>query len=346
MTVASFIPAKESDVRDQREALRARLAAYPFMLAPMAGVTDPVYRQMAIEHGCPLCYTEMVSVAGLAHGGQKTWELVDPGDAEPQIAVQLFGSKPEQFAPAAHAVLERLGERLALIDINMACPVPKVFKKGEGSALMEDPERACDIVMETLRGAAGAVPVTCKIRAGVYMANEIAPEFARRLEDVGACGIAVHGRAAKQFYTGTADWGVVQRVAEAVEVPVIGSGDVMSAERCVAMLCETGAQGVFVARGSYGNPWIFDAAYSLWRDGVLPEPPSVMERLDTLELHVRRAAASAIHMVRLRPVTCWYIKGLPSAAQWRGRTMSCSTFDDYLSLIDDMRTAVREHGLE
>ena len=109
MTVASFIPAKESDVRDQREALRARLAAYPFMLAPMAGVTDPVYRQMAIEHGCPLCYTEMVSVAGLAHGGQKTWELVDPGDAEPQIAVQLFGSKPEQFAPAAHAVLERLG---------------------------------------------------------------------------------------------------------------------------------------------------------------------------------------------------------------------------------------------
>ena len=331
---------------DQVEALRARLAAHPFMLAPMAGVTDEVYRQMAVEHGCPLCYTEMVSVAGLAHGGQKTWELVDPGAAEPQIAVQLFGSRPEQFAPAAHDVLERLAGRLALIDINMACPVPKVFKKGEGSALMEDADRACAIVAETLRGVDGAVPVTCKIRAGIYMGQEIAPEFAKRLEAAGACGIAVHGRAAKQFYTGTADWGVVQRVVQAVEVPVIGSGDVMSAGRCVAMLAETGCAGVFVARGSYGNPWIFRDAYSLWKTGEAPQPPTVMERLDTLELHIRRAAASASHMVRLRPVTCWYIKGLPAAAQWRGRAMACSTLDDYLALLDDMRAAVREHGME
>ena len=156
----------------------------------------------------------------------------------------------------------------------------------------------------------------------------------------------MHSRAAKQFYTGTADWGVVQRVVQAVEVPVIGSGDVMSAERCVAMLAETGCAGVFVARGGYGNPWIFRDAYSLWKTGETPQPPTVMERLDTLELHIRRAAASASHMVRLRPVTCWYIKGLPAAAQWRGRAMACSALDDYLALLDDMRAAVREHGME
>lgn len=339
-------PVNEAACAPQAQNLRDRLARHPFMLAPMAGVTDAVYRQMAVEHGCPLCYTEMVSVAGLAHGGQKTWELVEPGPAEPQIAVQLFGSRPEQFAPAAHDVLERLGKRLALIDINMACPVPKVFKKGEGSALMEDPEGACACVRETLAGVGGAVPVTAKIRAGVYMGQELAPDFARRLEEAGACGIAVHGRAAKQFYTGTADWSVVRRVAQAVEVPVIGSGDVMSAQRCVDMLAQTGAQGVFVARGSYGNPWIFEQAYALWHTGTLPQGPSVADRLDALELHVRRAGAAQSHMVRLRPVTCWYIKGLPGAAQWRGRAMACAELDDYLTLIDDMRVACREHGLE
>ena len=343
---AASSPVEAGVQANQVEALRARLAREPFMLAPMAGVTDPVYRGIAIEHGCPLCYSEMVSVAGLAHGGQKTWELVDPGEGEPQIAVQLFGSKPEQFAPAARDVLERLGARLALIDINMACPVPKVFKKGEGSALMADPERACACLRETLRGVDGAVPVTAKIRAGIYMGEELAPEFAQRLQEAGACAIAVHGRAAKQFYTGSADWGVVERVAQAVNVPVIGSGDVMSAQRCVDMLAQTSAAGVFVARGSYGNPWIFEHAYSLWRTGVLPEAPSVSERLDTLEVHIRRAAQSAAHMVRLRPVTCWYIKGLPAAAQWRGRAMACATLDDYLSLLDDMRTALHEHGME
>ena len=333
-------------VADQKQALRQRLAREPFMLAPMAGVTDPVYRRMAIDHGCPLCYSEMVSVAGLAYGGQKTWELVDPGEGEPQLAVQLFGSRPEQFAPAAHDVLQRLGGRLALIDINMACPVPKVFKKGEGGALMADPERACACLAETLRGVDGAVPVTAKIRAGIFMGEELAPDFAKRLEEAGACGIAVHGRAAKQFYTGTADWGVVARVAQAVEVPVIGSGDVMSAQNAVDMLRQTGAAGVFVARGSYGNPWIFEHAYSLWRTGVLPGAPSIAEKLDTLELHIRRAAASASHMVRLRPVTCWYIKGMPAAAQWRGRAMACSQLDDYLALLADMRKAVQEHGME
>lgn len=315
------------------------------MLAPMAGVTDPTYREICVEHGAPLCYSEMVSVAGIAYASSKTWELVDPAPGERQIAVQLFGSRPEQFAPAAAAVVERLGERLALLDINMACPVPKVFKKGEGSALMDDPERACSIVVETLRGAAGAVPVTCKIRAGIYQGEELAPEFARRLVDAGACGVAVHGRAAKQFYTGVADWSVIRRVVEAVEVPVVGSGDVYDPEDCVRMLEETGCAGVFVARGSYGNPWIFERAYALRETGELSAAPSVAVRLATLREHIERFSARGGHMARLRPVTCWYIKGLPAAATWRDRAMQCRSEGDYLGLIDAMEQACREHGM-
>ena len=332
-------------MRGQTGAFAARLAAHPFMLAPMAGVTDPTYREICVEHGAPLCYSEMVSVAGIAHGSEKTWELVDPAPGERQIAVQLFGSRPEQFAPAAEAVVERLGERLALIDINMACPVPKVFKKGEGSALMDDPDRACAIVAETLRGAAGAAPVTCKIRAGIYQSEELAPEFARRLEDAGADGVAVHGRAAKQFYTGKADWGVIRRVVEAVGIPVVGSGDVYTPEDCLRMPEETGCAGVFVARGSYGNPWIFERAYALRETGELPPAPSVATRLATLRDHIERFSARGCHMARLRPVTCWYIKGLPSAAVWRDRAMACRGAGDFLALVDAMEQACREHGI-
>lgn len=345
MTERCFAPVSEDNVRAARTAFADRLAAHPFMLAPMAGVTDPTYRELAVEHGCPLCYSEMVSVAGIAHASDKTWELVDPAPGERQFAVQLFGSRPEQFAPAAAAVVERLGERLALLDINMACPVPKVFKKGEGSALMDDPERAVSIVVETLRGAAGAVPVTCKIRAGIYQSEELAPDFARRLEEAGASGVAVHGRAAKQFYTGKADWSVIKRVVEAVEIPVVGSGDVYEPSDCVRMLAETGCSGVFVARGSYGNPWIFERAYSLWRTGVELPSPSVAERLATLRDHIERFSARGCHMARLRPVTCWYIKGLPAAATWRDRAMQCRSADDFLALVDAMETACREHGM-
>jgi len=343
--MAQVEPAHANPVLGQVEALAARLAEHPFMLAPMAGVTDPSYREVAVEHGAPLCYSEMVSVAGLAHASQKTWDLCDPAPGEAQVAVQLFGSRPEQFAPAAQKVIDRLGDRLALIDINMACPVPKVFKKGEGSAMMATPELAAACVEETLRGAGGRVPVTCKIRAGIYQSEELAPEFAKRLEAAGASGVAVHGRAAKQFYTGTADWGVIKRVADAVSVPVIGSGDVFEPADAVRMLRETGCRGVFVARGSYGNPWFFERAYALWRTGVLPEPPGVGERLATLRDHMRRVADRGCHMVRMRPVTCWYIKGLPAAATWRDRAMSCKTREDYEALYDAMEEACREHGM-
>lgn len=324
---------------------RASLAAHPFRLAPMAGVTDAVYRGIFREHGCPLAYTEMISVAGLAYDSEQTWRMIQPAPQEDRVAVQLFGSKPEQFAPAAASLCERLGERLALIDINMACPVPKVFKKGEGCALMGMPERAERILAETIRGCAHAVPVTVKMRLGIRADEPLAVTFARRLEAVGADGFAVHGRTAGQLYRGVADWDGVDEVARAVSVPVMGSGDVMTPRDAVRRLTSTAVSGVLVARGSYGNPWFFAEAEHLLRTGEEPEPPSVYDRLDALRTHIRRYAALHYHMARLRPMVGWYVKGLPAASVWRNRAMACEGEDAYLALVDQMEDACREHGM-
>ncbi len=176
--------------------LRSLLARNPLLMAPMAGVSDGAYRLMARAGGAALAYTEMVSVAGIHYGSDKTWDLVLPVEGEPDLAVQLFGSRPEQFEEAAALVAERLGERLALIDVNMACPVRKVVSKGEGSALLDEPARAEAIVRACRRGVCDQVPVTCKIRRGRRDGEEVAPDFARRLEQAGASAIAVHGRPA------------------------------------------------------------------------------------------------------------------------------------------------------
>ena len=244
--------------------LAERLAANPFMMAPMAGVTDAAYRLMARAGGAALAYSEMVSVAGIHYKSDKTWELVDPNPAEPELAVQLFGADVDHFREAVPLVAERLGGRLALVDVNMACPVPKVTKSGAGSALLDEPLLAADIVRairdELDACGRGEVPVTAKIRIGRRPDAVVGPEFARTLEAAGAEAIAVHGRVASQLYRGQSNAAEVRRVVGAVGVPVIASGDALDGARAAALLAETGAAGCFVARGSYGNPWVFRSA--------------------------------------------------------------------------------------
>ncbi len=324
-------------------ALLERYAEQPFLLAPMAGVTDAAYRVMCREHGARLAYTEMVSVAGLVYGSDKTWELVYPADEEPDIAVQLFGAKPEQFAFAVDAVGERLGDRLALIDINMACPARKVVTKGEGCALMRDPELAERIVRATV--AHSRVPVTVKTRIGYAAGERVAPEFAARMEEAGAAAVAVHGRYATQLYHGEADWSIIGDVASRVSVPVVGSGDVLSARDAVRMLSETPASAVFVARGSYGNPWIFEDARTLASGGEPPEHDA-FERIAAFRRHLELLAAHGSHMVRARTFAAWYLKGLPGASAWRSRAVSCTTAEDFERLVDDLeREASARSGL-
>ena len=325
------------------EQLRGFYAEHPFLMAPMAGVTDAAYRIQMRRHGAPLAYSEMVSVAGLAYASERTWELVLPAAAEPSIAVQLFGSKPEQFAGAVEAVEERVGTKLALIDINMACPARKVITKGEGSALMEEPLRARDIV----RAAVGRahVPVTAKIRTGFHTGERVAPAFAQMLEDAGAAAVAVHGRSAKQLYTGVADWSVIDDVARAVSIPVIGSGDVFCADDAVRMLTETAASAVFIARGSYGNPWIFEDAARLQAEGRAVPEHGALERLEALREHLALTNELVPRaMARARTYATWYLKALPHAATWRGRVVRCSTYEEFRALIDEIEADVRTAG--
>ncbi|MDO5709585.1 MAG: tRNA-dihydrouridine synthase [Coriobacteriales bacterium] len=319
--------------------LAARLPANPFLMAPMAGVSDAAYRIMARAGGAALAYTEMVSVAGLHYGGDKTWDLVYPQDIEPDIAVQLFGSKPEQFREASAAVASRLGDKLALIDINMACPVPKVTRKGEGSALLDAPDHAAAIVRACLDGLSEVrsdVPVTVKIRAGRRTGEpEVAPSFAHAMEVAGASAVTVHGRTASQLYRGEADWGCVKRVVEAVDIPVIGSGDVRGANEAVGMMEETGATAVMVARGTYGNPWCFADALHLLSGEAMPVHDR-RQRLAAFACHVRLLDATHAHLARARSLAAWYFKGMPNAASIRDRAMHCKTVAEYLELADEL----------
>lgn len=314
--------------------LREQLKAQPFLMAPMAGVTDAAYRIMCRRRGANLAYTEMVSVAGLSYKSAKTWVLVEPEPEEPQICVQLFGSKPEQFAYAVEAVQERVGEKLTLIDINMACPARKVVTKGEGSALMKTPELAADIVSAAV--GAAKVPVTVKIRKGYAAADNNAPEFAARLEQAGAAAIAVHGRTANQLYTGVADWSVIDDVAARVTVPVIGSGDVLTAEAAARMFNDTAASAVFIARGTYGNPWVFGDARALALEGTPVPVHGAQERLAALREHLGLLHATQPFMARARTFASWYLKGMPHAAAWRGRVVRCTSYEEFMALLDEV----------
>lgn len=337
--------AKNSDVcavsRRERvlgaPSLQAYLEQKPYIMAPMAGVSDKAYRLMAAAGGADTAYSEMVSVAGIHYGGEKTWDLVLPDQREGAYVVQLFGSKPEQFSEAAKKVIERLGDSLAWIDVNMACPVPKVTKKGEGSALLDDPKQASAIARALLKVLEPeGIDLTCKIRKSRVAGSELAPDFARVLEDAGVSAVAVHGRTATQLYRGEADWSTIERVVSAVTIPVIGSGDVLSAKAAHDMRAQTGASAVMLARGTYGNPWIFAAAKDL-DAGKDPFEIGVVERLSAFELHLMLLYETGAHLARARSLAGWYFKGMPHAAKWRNRSMSCETLEDYLECLAELK---------
>jgi len=306
----------------------AALAANPVLLAPMAGITEAPFRGICKRLGAGLTYTEMVSATGLHHhpdapAAQRLLAL-DPD--EPTAAVQLFGASPSLMAEAVELVIGRLGERVALIDINMGCPVNKVVAKGEGSGLMRTPELAADVVTAAVSAARG-VPVSVKIRSGFEDGEVTAPKFAARMEAAGASAVAIHPRTRSQFYRGRSDWDVIAAVKQAVSVPVIGSGDVMSAADVVAMLERTGADAVMVARGAQGNPWIFREARALLAGEPLPEPPTPFDRIDMAREHMRLLIEfDGDHAFsRMRKHVAWYSAGMPGASHVRARVNSCAS---------------------
>lgn len=292
----------------------------PFLLAPLAGITDGPTRSLAKEQGAAFVYSEMVSGKGLWYKDKNTERLLKIYPGEKPMAFQLFGSEPEILAHAAKTLKEREN---AAIDINMGCPVPKVVKNGEGSALLKNPDLIYDLVRATVREA--GKPVTAKIRIGWDAKSINAVEAAKAIEAAGASAVAVHGRTREQYYTGNADWDMIRKVKEAVHIPVIGNGDVFTGEDANRMLRETGCDMVMIARGALGNPWIFRDALALWKGEEKPQPPSLAEKVAMMQTHLERLLAEKGEYAAVREMrkhVGWYLKGVHGSAAVRRRVNS------------------------
>ena len=322
-------------ITDIRELLPPRAV----LLAPMAGVTEAPFRAICKRMGAALTYTEMVGVKGLHYNPDSllTNQILTLAPEETPCAVQIFGADPGIMAEQATRIIGRHGDNVALIDINMGCPVSKVVAKGEGSALMRTPELAARIVSSVAEAC--AVPVTVKFRAGWDAASANAAEFARRMEAAGAAAVAVHGRTRDQFYRGKADWGVIRAVKAAVSVPVIGSGDIFTARDVRDMLAETGSDAVMVARGAQGNPWIFPQAVALLERGETLPGPSAFERIDTAREHARALVAFTGPQAfkRMRKHVGWYVAGLPGATHVRQRACRVDSAEELDALLLEYR---------
>lgn len=317
--------------------------ANPVVAAPMAGVTDRAFRILARENGCGLVYTEMISDQALIYGNPKTNILLDCRGESGPISMQIFGSRADYMARAAEIVAGRGAD---IIDINMGCPTPKIVKNGEGAALMRNPGLAAEIVAAVVERV--KCPVTVKIRKGWDADSVNAVEFARRVVRAGAAAVAVHGRTRSQFYSGEADWDIIRQVREAVDVPVIGSGDVRSPEDAARMLEQTGCRGVMIGRAAMGNPWIFSRTVHYLATGELLPPPTLQMRRETAVRHYELLAHTKgedIANREMRKHLAWYTRGLRGAARLRGRINQGCSRDFFIREFWTLLTGEGEAGL-
>ena len=305
----------------------------PYILAPMAGVTDLPFRLLCREQGVGLLCMEMVSAKAIQYNNKNTKALLEIHPDEPPVSLQLFGSEPDVISEIAKQIEEL---PFSILDINMGCPVPKIVRNGEGSALMMNPKLVHEIVSKTVKAI--EKPVTVKIRKGFNDSCINAVEIAKIIEDAGAAAVAVHGRTREQYYSGKADWDIIRQVKEAVSIPVIGNGDVVSGESAIAMMRQTGCDGVMIGRGAQGNPWIFSELIEYEKTGKMPERPGLEEIKNMILRHAKlqlEYKGEYLGIREMRKHVAWYTTGLPNSAKLRAEINAVETYEQLESLLKE-----------
>lgn len=310
------------------------------VLAPMAGISNSAYRRIAKEMGCGLIYAEMVSDKAIMYENKKTIDMLYMREEERPISQQIFGTDIESFVIAAKYIYKNM--KPDIIDINMGCPVPKVAVRAQaGSALLKSPEKIYDIVKAVVESV--PIPVTVKIRSGWDEKHINAVEVAQVVEKAGASAICVHPRTRSQGYHGQADWNVIKEVKDAINIPVIGNGDIKTAEDAKRMLEETGCDAVMIGRGVLGNPWLLKETVSLLDEKKNLEKPSVVDKIDMCLKHLsylQESKPEKVVRLEIRNHIGWYFKGIPGANEIKNKVYQCLTIHDIIQVLDSYKEEI------
>ena len=302
-----------------------------YILGPMAGVTDLPFRVLCKEQGAGLLCMEMVSAKAILYNNKNTESLLEIHPDEQPVSLQFFGSDPKIMSEMAKRVEERPFD---IMDINMGCPVPKVVRNGEGSALMKNPKLVYEIVSAMVKAI--DKPVTVKIRKGFDDSCINAVEIAKIIEEAGAAAVAVHGRTREQYYSGQADWDIIRQVKEAVSIPVIGNGDLLSAADVIKMQEQTDCDGFMIARGAQGNPWIFKQILHYFQTGEQLDKPSFEDVSQMILRHAKmmiefKGEFTGIH--EMRKHTAWYTAGYPHSSHLRAAVNTIENYEQLETLL-------------